>query len=176
MGRNIIIALLLIASLGYATYTYWPLLAPYLPAGQVGQPTKPPAAAPNPVIVPALPEAASKAPTKETAEMEIEVPTEEVNLIDPFALRVEVKTRAEEPLPPPAFPQPGGPERPTVKPAELKLEGVWINSGMRIAFISGQALPIGGKIMGYRVMAIDKENVVLQKGAATKTLRLEEKL
>jgi hypothetical protein len=167
MVRKIIIVILLIASLGYALYTYWPMLSPYLPKMQKAKPSiTAPAAAPS------SREAVPQLATKEAEEFQIYVPTVEVKLVDPFAVRVEVKTRAEVPLPLPTI---GGEEKPAVKPVEPKLEGIWVDSEMKVAFISGQALPAGGTILGWKVVSISKEKVVLQKGSATKTLRLEGK-
>lgn len=166
MARRIIIVILLIASLCFALYTYWPMLSSYLPAMQKAKPA---------ITAPAVtsrPETATQMATKEAEEFEIIVPTVEVKLVDPFAVRVEVKARAEEPLAPPTI---GGEEKPAVKPVEPALEGIWVDSEMKVAFISGQALPLGGTIMGWKVISISKEKVVLQKGFATKTLKLEGK-
>jgi hypothetical protein len=171
MARQIIIILLLFASLVYATVTYWPLIAPFVPY-------KPPtqSAVTAPVVKPAAKPAGTS--SAEAAEKppepldEIVTPTIEVKLIDPFALRIDVKTRAEEPLPAVKLPGPES-EKPAVKPAEPKLEGVWIDSGMRVAFISGTSLPVGGTILGWKVTSINKERVILQKGSLTKTLKVE---
>ncbi len=165
MGRQIIIIALLVVSIAYALFTYWPMLSPLLPGfGKPRPAVTAPAAAPSR-------EAVTEIITKEAEdEFEIVVPTVEGGLVDPFSLRVEVKTRAEMPPPEPT-PSPGE-EKPAAKPAEPKLEGIWVDSGMKIAFISGQAVPLGGKVMGWKVVSISKENVVLQKGSATKTLKL----
>lgn len=165
MFRRIIIAVLLIASLCFALYTYWPMLSPYLPAMQRAKPAIPAPAATS------RPETAARMATKEAEEFEIIVPTVEVKLVDPFAVRVEVKTRAEEPLPSPKPME--AEEKPAVKPVEPALEGIWVDSEMKVAFISGQALPVGGTVLGWKVISISKENVVLQKGSMTKTLKLE---
>jgi hypothetical protein len=168
MGRQIIVIVLLIASLFYAVYTYWPVLSPYLPAPKKAKPV----AAAAPTIT--IPSASIEAKAKEAEVLDILLPTAEARIIDPFALRISVKTRAEEPLPPPTIPGEGKP-KPAEKPVEPKLEGIWVDSGMKIAFISGQALPVGGAVLGWKVVSISKEQVVLQKGSATKTLRLEGK-
>jgi hypothetical protein len=169
MARQIILILILFATLAYATFTYWPLIAPLVPLKPAAKP-----AATAPVAAPAAArsaEAAAKAP--EPLD-EIVAPTIEVRMIDPFALRIEVKTRAEEPLPVVRLPGPE-PDRPAVKPVEPKLEGIWVDSDMRIAFISGQSLSVGGTIMGWKITSISKERVILQKGSLTKTLRVEGK-
>jgi len=167
MARQIIIIALLAVSIAYALFTYWPVLSPLLPKFGKPQPAvTAPAAAPSR-------EAVTPLATKEAEEFELVVPSIEAVLVDPFALRIEVKTRAEVPLPSPT-PAPGE-EKPAVKPVEPKLEGIWVGSEMKVAFISGQALPVGGKVMGWKVVTISKEYVVLQKGSATKTLKLEGK-
>lgn len=165
MLRQLTIIALLVASLGYAIYTYWPLVSPYLPGLPKARPAiTAPAAAPSPT--PTLPII-----SPEAEETEIIVPTQEVKLIDPFALRIGVKTRAEEPLPTPAAPAAAA--KPGAPPVEPKLEGVWIDAERKIAFISGQALSVGGKVLGWKVVSIARDRVVLKKGSAAKTLKLE---
>ena len=176
MRRSILI-ILLVAAIGYALFTFWPLVSPYLPgfekAGPVG--TVPaPAPAPSPEAA-AVTEAAAATPETQVPTL-IAPPTVEAKLVDPFALRIAVRNKAEEAAkaaPAPAPTAPGGEKPPAVKTAGPKLEGVWIDSGMRIAFISGQALNVGGRIMGWRVASISRDSVVLQKGSVSKTLRLE---
>jgi len=173
MRRSILI-ILLVAAIGYALFTYWPLVSPYLPsfeeAGPVG--TVPaPAPVPSPEVA-----AVTKAATPEAEVPAVTAPTVEAKLVDPFALRIAVRNKAEEAAkaaPAPAPTAPGGEKPPAVKTTGPKLEGVWIDSGMRIAFISGQALNVGGKIMGWRVASISRDSVVLHKGSVSKTLRLE---
>jgi hypothetical protein len=166
MVRQIIIVVLLIASLGYAIFTYWPLFSPYLPGLPKARPalTAPAApAGPTPTLI---------IPTQEAEDIELIVPTQEVRLVDPFALRIGVKTRVEEPLPTPTTLPPAG-SKPAVKPVEPQLEGIWIDAEMKVAFISGQALPVGGKVLGWKVITIAKDHVVLQKGSGKRTLKLE---
>jgi len=131
---------------------------------------KPPEAAPAaaPVSTPTT-EAVSK-----EADLEIVVPTLEAKLIDPFAIRVPVVTRAEEPLPNASL-SPDDKSKPAVLPPQPELEGIWIDPEMKVAFISGQAVRTGEKILGWTVTSISKEKVYLQKGSATKILKLEEK-
>ncbi|MCU0641123.1 MAG: hypothetical protein MUC35_03420 [Candidatus Margulisbacteria bacterium] len=169
MGRQIAIILILLATLAYATVTYWPLLQPYLPKSQPARPavTTP---APGPVAAASREAAAKK---KEEVD-DLVMPTAEVRLIDPFALRIEVKTRAESPLP--LLPtSPADPSKPVVKPVEPHLEGVWIDAERKIAFISGQSYSVGGVVLGWKVTAIGKDRVTLQKGSAIKTLKVEGK-
>lgn len=169
MARQIAIILILFASLGYAVFTYWPAIAPLVPLAPKAKPALTAPAA-VPIVVPTREAAAAE---KEEID-EIVLPTYEAKMIDPFALRIEVKTRAEEPLP--VVKEPGhAPEGPVVKPAEPQLEGVWIDADMRVAFISGQSLPVGGTVMGWKVTSIGKERVILQKGSLTKTLKVEGK-
>jgi hypothetical protein len=170
MARKIIIGLLLALSLAYAALTYWPLLTPYLP-GPIPSPKLAPAApAPTPVAL-----LTREATAQEKSDIDLlYLPTREVRSIDPFALRVEIKKRAILPPPPPEADKSGTPA-PTVKPIELHLEGVWVDSGMKVAFISGQTLSVGGTILGWRVSSINREQVVLTKGTQTKIMRVEGK-
>jgi len=170
--RRIIIFILLVAAVGYGLYAYWPILSPYLEKVEEAKPVETaPAAAPEPP-------AATGEKTPEAIAATEAVSTAEVKLVDPFALRIEVTSKAEQAAraaPPAAAPSPGGEKPKEVKPAGPRLEGVWIDSGMRIAFISGQALNVGGAIMGWKVVSISTDRVVLRKGSVSKTLRLEGK-
>lgn len=164
MNRQAILYIILAVVLGYAAYTYWPLVSPYFPGAPQGvsQP---------PVPAVTIPPAAVKSTPEAQAAVSAEAhPTREVTMqiVDPFVLRVSVRKKVE------AVP---GATITTIPapPAEPKLEGVWIDPQMRIAFISGQALPVGGTILGWRVTSIQKDRVLLQKESAVKILRMEEK-
>lgn len=152
MIRRIVLLILLGVALGYAVYVYWS----YLPWVAKEKPK---------------PEIAAEAPSPEAIEaererIEVEKIPEVKELVDPFALRISVEGKTEEVA--------KSEERGEVKKtAEPKLEGIWLSSGMRVAFISGQALRKGGVVMGWRVAEISKSQVVLQKGETTKVLRLE---
>jgi len=112
------------------------------------------------------PPAAEKA--KAEAPIEKRVIPKVRELINPFSLRVAVRSKKEAEA---------KPEKPAVevKVVEPKLEGIWIGSGLRAAFISGQVMTEGGIIMGWRVASIAPTSVVLRKGRMTKILRLEGK-
>ena len=165
MAKQIILILIMFATLAYATFTYWPLIAPLFPAKPAAK-----SAVSAPMVAPIGTTSVESAVNKPAEIDEIVVPTAEVKLLDPFALRIEVKTRAEEPLP---VVKPPGPE--PAKPVEPQLEGIWIDADRRIAFISGQALSVGGAVLGWKVSSIGKERVILQKGSLTKTLKVEGK-
>jgi hypothetical protein len=167
MKRQILLVVLLLAVLGYAAYTYWPVLVAYFPDLIPQQATVKPGA--KPAAVPAqttTTQAQAAEAVEETAEAEarIEKPKTE-KLVDPFMLRVRVtdKTRVT----------PVEEKKEVVKPPEPKLEGIWIDSDMKIAFISGQALIENGRIMGWTVKRISKTQVLLVKGKDTKILKLE---
>lgn len=169
MIRQILIGLILAVSLAYVAFTYWPGRAPIFP-GNLSRDK-------SVAVVQTLTLAAGA--TMETREAEradidlLYLPTHEVRAIDPFALRIGVKRREE--LPPPEAESPGTPAAPTAKPVEPKLEGIWVDSGMKVAFISGQALTTGSKILGWHVSSISREQVIMTRGSQTKILRLEEK-
>ncbi len=163
--RRIILLILLTAALGFAVSIYWPLLSPYFSRA----PVKPP-----PVV-----KLKEGEPSEEIAREKEEVREEKLavekvleeekkKLVDPFSLRIPVKTKKEI-----AEQKAKVVEKPVEKPKEPKLEGIWVDSGMRVAFISGQALIEGGTIMGWRVQRITKTYVVLVKKGARKVLKLE---
>jgi len=164
--RQALLVLVLAGAFGYALFTYWPLLAPLLP---LPSGKKPGAAAPATPAPPPLPKlsASAEAAARKAEELTLAVPTAEARLTDPFALRTAVRTLAEEP----AAPALSG--TPAAKPAEPDLQGIWMDSGMEIAFISDQSLQVGGTILGWRLESISPDHVVLKKGGATKTLYLK---
>lgn len=98
--------------------------------------------------------------TKKTAKAKAE------SLTDPFSIRLSVKRMDEE------VPAKGGASSELEDQKELRLEGVWYDSGMKVAFISGQALLTGGEILGWRVATILKETVILERGSQVKILRM----
>lgn len=86
-------------------------------------------------------------------------------LTNPFALRVGVKRKVDittkKTIAPPA------------KEVAPVLEGVWVDSSMKVAFISGQAVSVGEIVNGWRVTGISERSVTITKGSRTKVLRLE---
>ena len=168
--RTVILIIALLASLSYAAFTYWPVLFPsYNPKpavqagfGALGQPSPQPA---NPQE-PALPTVEAKAPPI------VLPPPPDIKLVDPFALRINVRRPGEEPVKTAASPvSPVSEEKPRIP----KLEGIWWDVDMKVAFISGQAVPTGGSIMGWKVVTIAKDHVTIRKGSSTKVLKMEEK-
>ena len=73
--------------------------------------------------------------------------------------------------PPPGFysgggaPAGGGAEAPV-------LQSVLISDSGRLAIISGELVGIGGKVAGGRLVKVSETEVVVQQGAARKTLKL----
>jgi len=163
---RVILIVLLILSLGFALYTYWPQISSYLPKPEKAKlpevskvVTSTTVAGPSTTLPTSESQALSEQPSGEVKKVE---------LSDPFSLRINVKRKVIESK---------APEKPEEKPkpAGPVLEGVWIDSGMRVAFISGQALGVGSKIMGWKVTSITKDRVVLEKGSQVKILRMEGK-
>lgn len=161
--------MLLVVSLILLLYTYWPILSPYLTKSGA----KIPAEAPQPTETPvpttvSLPSEEARSP--EVAETKILSASaeEKAILTDPFALRVAKKSKFKETSVPEAPPE----EKPAVKAVGLVLEGIWVDSNMKVAFISGQALGIGDNILGWKVTSISKDQVVLSNGSATKILKM----
>ncbi|MFH1389672.1 MAG: hypothetical protein ABIH56_02980 [Candidatus Margulisiibacteriota bacterium] len=165
--RIIILSIALIASVLYAAYTYWPNAFPFI---------KPP----QPQIVlpaahPSFPTAVPERSTPKTLEATVKTtppppptPEAEKELVDPFALRITVKE-----------PVTTAPKAVSTEPKEApllpKLEGIWWEADMKVAFISGQAVPAGGTVMNWKVTAIYKDRVIIRKGSSEKTLKMEEK-
>jgi len=149
---------------GYAAFTYWPVVSPYVPFINQSRPA--PAAAPQPASPEPKPVSSTEAAAAAAAAA---APTRESELADPFAIRIKVRKKVTEAAKP-AEGQPGM-EKP--KPAALKLEGIWVDSGMKVAFISGQAVNRGGVVSGWKVTSISEDRVVLQKGSVQKTLKVE---
>lgn len=95
-------------------------------------------------------------------------------LIDPFAFRIAVRRKVEVEVKPAGPTPPGAPTGTPEKPKKvIKLEGIWIDATMKVAFISGQALVEGGRVMGWKVAKIYRDQVVLARAGQTKILFLE---
>ena len=126
-----------------------------------------------PVSAEARPSLEALAPAKTTAGTvetmaSTEAKTKNVELTDPFVLRVAVQPLATEKE---IANEVASFEARNVEPV---LEGIWVGEDMKIAFISGQALIEGSTIMGWRVRTITKNQVVLGRSdGRTKILRLE---
>lgn len=171
MVRQILIGLILAVSLAYVAFTHWPGRVPFFP-GNLAKAKSVPAAQSSAPAAPTTPG------SQETEKADLDLlylPTREVRAVDPFALRIGVKRREELPPPPPEDKASGTPATSTAKPVEPKLEGIWVDSGMKVAFISGQALTVGSEILGWRVSGISREQVIMTRGLRTKILRLEGK-
>ena len=158
---------------------------PVAKAVPVAPPTPEAKKLPPPAVIKVVPVAPAAVAPPVTAEagtgdiFEITMPDKEVNLVDPFALRVAVRTRQEEEEEKQASAARSAAlaaNPATVKQvAPLELQGVWVEAGTKAAFISDQSLRIGDTIQGWRLVSIGKDRVVLTRGGSTKILRLEER-
>ena len=157
--QQIILAVLLVAALGYAGLTYWPILSHYIP-GLAKEASKVKGTKIVKEAAPSLTIATTTTMATTTTTMLKE------GLVDPFALRVAVRSKS-------LAKQKPREEKEVKRVAEPKLEGIWVDSGMRVAFICGQALVEGSTIMGWRIKRITKTQVVLVKGKKSKILKLE---
>jgi hypothetical protein len=169
--RQAFIILVLIATIAYAVFTYWPFISPLL-AGYLPSPKKPAAAAPQ-VTVPQPSAASTEAQAKQESALEMSLPTAEANLVDPFSLRIAVKTKSEEPVTTTLQP---GTEKPRPKPAEPVLQGIWLDSGMKVAFISDNSVPLGGTIMGWKLIAINDDSITMKKGSVIRVFKIGGKI
>jgi hypothetical protein len=175
MKKTAILALLLIAVLAFAFYSYWPALSSFFI-----EPPQPGAVITAPIMVSpdlSLLTSTTVPPAKRVVERLGKIITDKKSekeknhqLVDPFDLRVAVRRKVPET----GIPLLGKPKEPP-RPQEIRLEGIWIDAGMKVAFISSQALQVGEKIRGWTVSSILKDRVLLEKGSQIKILRMEEK-
>jgi hypothetical protein len=163
--RQALMILILIAALAYASFTYWPIIAPLISSRSQKKTITVSLPAPPQPRISASTEAAVKS-IDQAPEMEL--PSAEVSLVDPFNLRITISNKSEEPAP--AAPQSNEKKAAPVYP---ELQGIWMDSGMNIAFISDQSLQVGGTVLGWKLAAIAPDHVVLKKGGATKVLYLK---
>ena len=155
----------MIAAIGYAGYMYWPVMSSYLPdlfktqsrtrTDKIARPAAKPAQA--------AAETAAK-PAGATAEAAVKPKKVAEDLVDPFALRIKIRSKSDQPK--------KDKKEASTEPLP-KLEGIWVDSGMRVAFISNQAVVEGGLVMGWRVSRITKTQITLTKGRQKKILKLE---
>ncbi len=158
MNRQRILAILVIILAVYGLVVYWPLITGMLAPKKAGPAVAAPAIRPG---------TASTDPTAAKAESDkLEIPP----AVDPFARRVAVYTKADI-----AEQAAKAALHPGTAPVGPKLEGIWVDSGRRVAFISGQTVGPGEKIMGWTVTSILRDQVVLQRGSESKILKMEEK-
>jgi hypothetical protein len=158
----------LVAALGYAVYTYLPLVTPYISGLLRKQPEKLEIKKEVPPARPAEGTTTTTQPkVKEEGAPKVVKPKK---LADPFALRIAVVSKEELE----AAKERAAKEKTEapMKPREPELEGIWVGSGLKAAFISGQVMTEGATIMGWRVVRISRTDVVLRKGGRTKTLKL----
>ncbi len=165
MKRQIVLIILLIAAIGYAGYMYMPVMQAYLPdlfkarlgdgSGEMDRPVAEPA------------QSAAKTSAEAavaTAESGGEQKKVKKDLVDPFALRINIRSKQDRPK---------EDQKEIANEPDPTLEGIWVDSGMRVAFISNQAVVEGGMVMDWRVSRITKTQVTLTKGSRRKILKLE---
>lgn len=160
MNRQKILTVLVVIFVIYGLFTYLPSLLK-MGGGK-------PAVKKAPVVASQAATAASgEAATVKETKPKLETPP----AVDPFARRVTVWTKGEiEEQAAEAASRPAGPN-----PEDPQLEGIWVDSGRRVAFISGQTVNLGGEVLGWTVTSIQQDRVVLEKGSREKILKMEEK-
>lgn len=164
--KPIILVVLLVAALGYAAYTYLPLVTPYI-SGLLGK--QPEKLEIKKEVPPARPAEGTTTTTQpEVKEERAPKAVKPKKLADPFALRVAVTSKKELEAARAAREKEEAPK----KPREPELEGIWVGTGLKAAFISGQVMTEGATIMGWRVVRISRTDVILRKGRRTRTLKL----
>ncbi len=159
MNRQNLLIVAAVLMVAFGVYTYWPSLQNW---GRGKTDQKGPAASAALPAATASPESAALM----AARSVVETPPS----VDPFARRVAVYTKAEI-----AERAAEAAKQPAGKPSEPKLEGIWVDSGRRVAFISSQAVSVGGQVMGWTVTSIMQDRVVLVKNSQVKILKMEEK-
>jgi hypothetical protein len=153
MNKKIVWFSILVASLIFGLYTYWPMRAKTMTVLKE--------------TLPAIPLVAPEAVSPEATRPESPGKTL-LKLVDPFSLRINVKSKITESTHP-------APPSEKVIVNEPVLEGIWIDSGARVAFFYGPTHSVGENIFGWSLVSITRDSVVLEKGSATKKLKLEEK-
>lgn len=153
MGKNggvIFLSILLLATIVFVVYLYWPgaISFPQSPDIKIIMTTR--------KVMPAV---ASK-----TGDVLVPLVGP---LTDPFSMRAKVTRRDRKKTV--AEPVQGE----STKESIPVLEGIWVDSSMKVAFISGRAINEGGQIMGWRVTRIDERSVTIRKGSRKKILKLE---
>ena len=158
--KTLILIGLLVVVLAFAVCTYLPIWEQIF-----GKPSSRTGSLPAPILpfsVLASGEVVANAGSMTSAE---------AKLIDPFSYRIAVRKKASSP---PSV-SPGGPSAPAEEPRadEPVLQGIWVDEGMEVAFISSQTMNEGGTVLGWKVSSITKNYVVLIKGGKSRTLKLE---
>lgn len=160
MSRQKVLIALVVIFVAYAILTYLPSLL------KIGGSKPALKKAAVPLSQPVAAASAEAAPGK-AAKNELETPP----AVDPFARRINVWTRAEiEEQAAEAARRPAGPN-----PEDPKLEGIWVDSGRRVAFISNQTVNVGGQVLGWTVTSIERDRVVVEKNFRVKILKMEGK-
>lgn len=149
IDRQKLLFIILILTVGYGLLTFWPKTK----AGPKPAPAQP-----------GLTALATSEVPKPSPELGIGVGAHRV---DPFTLRLAVRKKVIDTTP-------AGETTSTIMPAEPRLEGIWVDSEMKVAFISGQALNVGSSVLGWTIVSITKDRVIIQKDSKSRTLRLEE--
>lgn len=167
MSRTKILAVILLFSVAFAAYTYWPLYSLYFPKTEMEAPET---FAADKAEETAAAVTCEAAPEKKTAAK----PKKEIKLVDPFSLRIAARTIAEIEEAKKKLEEAKKEDENKKKITPLRLEGVWISPKLRIAFISGQALPLGGMVRGWTVARIFSNQVLLVKNRSSKILELKE--
>jgi len=152
--RKTLLAILILATILYAANNYG-----RRPPAQTGRPAK------QNKLGEVLASATAEARVNLEEAEKILKKKEIEKLTDPFALRINVRA---------AGGQKEGVEIPAGATTGLKLEGVWVDSGVRMAFISGWTLTEGQSVQGWQVKRIERNQVLLVKGEKSRILRLEE--
>lgn len=152
MGKNggvVFLSFLLLATIGFVVYLYWPGMISFPQSLDIRMVT---------ITKEVMPAVTSKT---DAVLVPLVGP-----LTDPFSMRAKVTRRdrkktAAEPV-----------QDESTKESIPLLEGIWVDSSMKVAFISGQAINEGGQIMGWRVVRIDERSVTIKKGSRRKILKL----
>jgi hypothetical protein len=167
MSRTKILVIILLFSVAFAAYTYWPLYSLYFPRTEIEAPET---VADEKIETEQAAATSEVEPKKKTAAKS----KKEIRLVDPFSLRIAARTKAEIEEAKKKWEEAKKEQENKKKIVPLRLEGVWISPKLRIAFISGQALPLGGLVRGWTVARIFSSQVLLVKNRSSKILELEE--
>jgi hypothetical protein len=155
--REVFLLVVLVVVVAYAGYIYWPAISSYLPKAK-------PSAVTTTTRISINVSTEAEAVASQEAITSPEAKTGE--LIDPFQIRVKVTPKVVRGLATLAHTE-------EAKPASPHLEGIWVDANMKVAFISGQTVMEGDKVLGWQVVRIQKNLVIITKGNKQKILKLE---
>ena len=176
----IFLSFVMVLTIIFAIYLYWPMFAGNQDIKALKKPPTAkkivtyPVTATVKAIPPSMVEVEKAVPLAVEAEKEVPPPTIKVvkdevdsrSLTNPFALRASVNRKLMK--------GDTNDESVTTPTEEVipELEGIWLDSNMKVAFIDQQTVSVGETVNGWRVTRIGDKTVTIQKGKRVRILKL----